>query len=203
MEWDIWGQGVRGTLQIMRKGTFTHSGTALTDSRLIISKWFNRQWMLLNPLHRRPCKQAGFSVQHQPIIWVACGRAKGFKGIFGRLNHSTGGWRDRLSSLAPVWGGDTVPPSYIMKTFLDTPGIYCGGKKTTLDINLTQAYSWLSLKVKTYSVYSGCLTAFYAWKLFKKGQGEGQPWQTRIISSVLIRENQTYDIQCGMVLKNK
>lgn len=113
----------------MRKGTFTHSGTALTDSRLIISKWFNRQWMLLNPLHRRPCKQAGFSVQHQPIIWVACGRAKGFKGIFGRLNHSTGGWRDRLSSLAPVWGGDTVPPSYIMKTFLDTPGIYCGGKK--------------------------------------------------------------------------
>lgn len=98
-----------GTLQIVRQGTFTHSATALTDSLLIATKNYWTERNILKTPHRRRCKQAGFSVQHQPITCVICGWAWECKHkkrkSFGVISLDDGGG---FISMAPLRGFSAV-----------------------------------------------------------------------------------------------
>ena len=103
-----------GTLQTVRQGTFTHSATALTDSLLIMTKIYLRERKILKTPHRRQCKRAGFSVQHQPnssLVWEKKKKPKQKKkkkkkkNSLGVISLDDGGG---FISMAPIWGFSAV-----------------------------------------------------------------------------------------------
>lgn len=85
----VFGGGRRVCLKGNDKA-LTHLATTPTDSlSKIKKKQKQKKHRFFKPLHRRLCKQAGFSVQHQPIICPVCGWARGRKPI---VKQSLSGW---------------------------------------------------------------------------------------------------------------